>query len=92
MTELNRDDLRIRTDRGRPDDWPLGEWFNEPTDAEFDAIARKEGYVRLDVDVVAAEFGKRALAWETENGLRTERAQAILLNLLDALGPEGPTL
>jgi hypothetical protein len=52
MSEPTRDDLMVVRGTGGP----FGVHHHLPgytklTDAEFDAIARKEGYVRLDVDV-----------------------------------------
>ena len=53
------------------------------TDAEFDAIARNDGWVKLDVDGVVA-------AWlDTEEVTSTLMAEYLLEVLLDALNPEG---
>lgn len=48
MSDITRDDLRVRTDRGKPDDWPDSiPWFTPPTDEEFDRLAREAGFVKL---------------------------------------------
>jgi hypothetical protein len=66
------------------------------TDAEFDAIARKEGYVRLDVLLVAADADlvlNNARCDLVDPTIKRQWALARkrLRSVLAALDPEGDT-
>jgi len=79
MTEPTRDDLRVIAPGG---------YTNVLEDAEFAAIARKDGWVKIDVDVEAMrELAARPYVRNnTSIGI-----MKLVDSLLDALDPEGDT-
>lgn len=76
MSEPTRDLLRIRE--------PGTIRIHRPTDAEFDAIARAEGYVRLDREAI------EPIRWfysgrESDEWVWAEEVHALIKPILDAL-------
>jgi hypothetical protein len=80
MTEPTRDDLLW----ARPRDGLVV----PVSDAEFDAIARQDGWVKLDVDVEALKRGR--VAYQRDDHLTAAMNWARPVKaVLDALNPEG---
>jgi hypothetical protein len=101
MSEPTRDDLRFycghTTMRHHTDEADPCKPLRPVTDAELDAIARQQGYVKLDVDVEAL---RDTLHWMAEKdmgpdmdprpavlvGWRGDLVRKVLDAVLDALG------
>jgi len=98
MSEPTRKDLRVWAPHN---EYCYGDhgfecWANPIDEAEFDAIARKEGYVRLDVLLVAADADlvlNNARCDLVDPTIKRQWALARkrLRSVLAALDPEGDT-
>lgn len=87
---INRDDLWVRDAVKQNGEWVIVDHPCAPV--EFDAIARKDGWVKLDVQEEAVEVAREYLFGDPRRLTDTDRLWAIIevaQTALDALDAEG---